>query len=186
MPGRIRIIGGSWRSRRLDVIEAAEVRPTPDRVRETLFNWLQPYIEGARCLDLYAGSGSLGFEALSRGAASVTMIEQNMAVSAHLKSQAAKLAAIDIEIVCADTSRWMRTCESRYDIIFLDPPYSQNRSGQITGQLLDCHCLRAGTLVYMESDERLTYNDDRLQPRKSGKAGRVHFGLYEYTERQTS
>lgn len=186
MPGRIRIIGGNWRSRKLDVIEAADLRPTPDRVRETLFNWLQPYIEGASCLDLYAGSGSLGFEALSRGAASVTMIERDRTVFKNLESQAAKLGAVGIEIVCADASSWMRTCRPQYDIIFLDPPYSQNRSGQITGQLLDCRCLRAGTLLYTESDERLTYNDDRMQPRKSGKAGSVHFGLYEYTERQTS
>lgn len=186
MPGKIRIIGGNWRSRKLDVVEAEGLRPTPDRVRETLFNWLQPYIEGAACLDLYAGSGGLGFEALSRGAAAVTMIDQNSAVVKNLKLQAAKLGAGRLEIICADAAQWLKTCSRQYDIIFLDPPYSQNRLGQITGQLLNCVCLRPGTLLYVESDAAIDCNDDRLQLRKTGKAGSVHFGLYEYTERQTS
>lgn len=185
MPGRIRIIGGTWRSRRLDVIDAPGLRPTPDRVRETLFNWLQPLIEGARCLDLYAGSGSLGFEALSRGAAAVTMVEQNPALATNLKAGAAKLGATGLTIVCADALTWAAKCEQTFDIVFLDPPYAQNGSGQITGQLLNCPCLHKGTLLYIESDQPIESGDERLQVRKSGRAGSVHFGLYEYTGNHT-
>lgn len=185
MPGRIRIIGGTWRSRKLDVMDAPGLRPTPDRVRETLFNWLQPLIEGARCLDLYAGTGSLGFEALSRGAAAVTMVENNPSLAARLKTQAAKLDAQALVIVCADALAWAAKCEQTFDIVFLDPPYAQNGSGQITSQLLNCPCLHKGTLLYLESDQPIEPGDDRLQVRKSGRAGSVHFGLYEYTGNHT-
>jgi len=185
MPGKIRIIGGKWRSRKLDVIEAADLRPTPDRVRETLFNWLQPYIEGASCLDLFAGSGILGFEALSRGAASVTMVDNNMTVVKNLQTQATRLEATGLEIICADAARWLQPGLRAYDIVFLDPPFSRNLSGQIIGQLLNCDCLHPGTLVYVESDQDISLDDDRLQILKSGKAGMVHFSLYTYAERQT-
>jgi 16S rRNA (guanine966-N2)-methyltransferase len=184
MPGKIRVIGGKWRSRKLDVIEATDLRPTPDRVRETLFNWLQPYIEGASCLDLFAGSGVLGFEALSRGAGNVTMVDNNMTVVNNLKSQAAKLEATGLEIIFADAARWLKPGLPPYDIVFLDPPFSQNLSGQIIGQLLNCGCLHPGTLVYVESDQDINLDDDRLQILKSGKAGVVHFRLYTYAERQ--
>lgn len=185
MPGKIRIISGKWRSRKLDVIEAADLRPTPDRVRETLFNWLQPYIEGANCLDLYAGSGILGFEALSRGAATVTLVDNNNAVVKNLTVQAARLEAAGLEIICADATQWLKSCRRQFDIIFLDPPFSRNQLGHIIGQLLNCACLHTGTLLYVESDHDFNCDDGRLQVLKSGKAGAVHFSLYEYAERQT-
>jgi 16S rRNA (guanine966-N2)-methyltransferase len=185
MPGRVRVIGGKWRSRKLDVIEAEDLRPTPDRVRETLFNWLQPYIEGASCLDVYAGSGSLAFEALSRGAASVTMLDNNAAVVKNLQNQARKLDAPGFEIVCTDASRWLQGCTRHFDIVFLDPPFSKNQLGQIIGQLLNCACLHPGTLLYVESDQDFSQDDGRLTMLKSGKAGIVHYKLYQYTERQT-
>jgi 16S rRNA (guanine966-N2)-methyltransferase len=185
MPGKIRIIGGTWRSRKLDVIDAVDLRPTPDRVRETLFNWLHPYIEGAHCLDLYAGTGSLGFEALSRGAATVVMLDSSSAVVKNLKVQATKLAASGAEIHCTDTMQWLSGCTRQFDIIFLDPPFSRNQWGQIISQLLNCGCLHTGTLLYVESDQDFSHDDVRLQLLKSGKAGIVHFSLYEYVERQT-
>lgn len=185
MPGRIRIIGGTWRSRKLDVVDAVDLRPTPDRVRETLFNWLQPYIEGAQCLDLYAGSGILGFEALSRGAATVVMVDNNAAVVKNLRTQAEKLAANGAEIHCTDTMQWLSSCTRRFDIIFLDPPFSRNQWGQIIGQLLNCGGLHAGTLLYVEADQDFSYEDVRLQLLKSGKAGIVQFRLYKCIERQT-
>lgn len=186
MPGRIRIIGGTWRSRKLDVVDAAGLRPTPDRVRETLFNWLQPYIEGAVCLDLYAGSGSLGFEALSRGAAAVTMVELNPAVVKNLRQQADRLGADQLEIVCANAESWLPTCRHSFDIVFIDPPYAEILPGQIIGQLLNCGCLRDGALLYAESDHEIGFEDARLQRRKTARAGSVHFVLYQYTERQTA
>lgn len=185
MPGKIRIIGGNWRSRKLDVIEATDLRPTPDRVRETLFNWLQPYIQGATCLDLYAGSGILGFEALSRGAAMATLIDNNPSVVKNLTLQAQKLEARTAEIICADAMRWLQGCQHQYDIIFLDPPYAKNQSGHIIGQLLNCTCLHPGTLIYAEADQDFTFDDERLHLLKSGKAGVVHYRLFEYAGRQT-
>ncbi len=185
MPGKIRIIGGNWRSRKLDVIKADDLRPTPDRVRETLFNWLQPYLEGARCLDLYAGSGILGFEALSRGAVAVTMVDKSNPVVKNLRLQADKLAATGAEIVCADAMRWVQSCSRQFDIIFLDPPFSQNQLGLIISQLLNCGCLHAGTLLYAESDQEFSHDDARLQMFKTGKAGVVQFRLYKYVESQT-
>ena len=106
-PGKVRIIGGKWRSRKLDVVEARDLRPTPDRVRETLFNWLQPWIDGATCLDLYAGTGSLGFEALSRGAAAVTMVDSNRTVTDALHRQALRLDAGGLRIVQEDAARFL-------------------------------------------------------------------------------
>lgn len=122
--GAVRIIAGRWRHRLLPVAETEQIRPTPDRVRETLFNWLAGDVEGARCLDLFAGTGALGFEAASRGAKSVVMIERKPAVAATLEGAAHALGADNVEVVCADASSWSPPGDGRFDIVFLDPPYS--------------------------------------------------------------
>jgi 16S rRNA (guanine966-N2)-methyltransferase len=129
-PGVIRIIGGKWRGRRISVPQSSELRPTPDRVRETLFNWLMPYIEGASCLDLFAGIGALGLEALSRGAARVVFVEKDILLAEAIESQLlafdetsrgheAQVAACTVEEFLADVSK------QTFDIVFIDPPYEQ-------------------------------------------------------------
>ncbi|SEP85584.1 16S rRNA (guanine966-N2)-methyltransferase [Ectothiorhodospira magna] len=149
-PGRLRIIGGQWRSRRLPVPDGPGLRPTPDRVRETLFNWLQPMISGARCLDLFAGSGALGFEAASRGAATVVMVERDGRVAAHLKTQVTALGAAHVEILARDGLTYLATCDDGFDLVFLDPPYGK---GLLSGCLVHLSrpgLLRPGARVYLE------------------------------------
>jgi len=182
-PGKVRIIAGKWRSRKLEVIAAEDLRPTPDRVRETLFNWLSAYIEGATCLDLFAGSGILGFESLSRGAAAVTMLDSNPAVVKMLQTQVTKLGADGADILRADALVWLKTNSRQFDIVFLDPPFSKKQLGNVVVQLLNCGTLHHGSLLYIESDEEFTYEDPRLQVLKQGKAGAVHFMLFDYSER---
>jgi len=180
VPGKIRIIGGEWRHRRLDVEDFAGLRPTPDRVKETLFNWLQPNISGARCLDLFAGTGSLGFEALSRGACNVVMVEQNQSLITRLEYHANVLKTTGAEIVCMDVSAWLDKGHDPFDIVFLDPPYSSKQAGNIINQLLHCGCLEQGSLIYAESDYEIEKAEPRLQVIKSGKAGNVRFQLVKY------
>ncbi len=125
--GTLRIIGGEWRSRLIEFDGDAGVRPTPDRVRQTLFDWLSPLIPGASCLDLFAGSGALGFEALSRGGGHTSFIEQGRDQAAALRAAAVKLVAGDrAEIVQTDALSWLRSTAQRYDVVFLDPPYGAN------------------------------------------------------------
>jgi 16S rRNA (guanine966-N2)-methyltransferase len=129
IPGVVRIIGGRWRGSKLPVAEVAGLRPTADRVRETLFNWLQPKLTGARVLDLFAGTGALGLEAASRGAGRVVLIERDPALAASLGATAARLARRDgpsvVEIVCADALHWLsRVPGVQFDLVFVDPPFA--------------------------------------------------------------
>ena len=133
--GKIRIIGGKWRSRKLNVITASGLRPTPDRVRETLFNWVQEKIVGAKCLDLFSGTGILSFEALSRGASSATMIESNQKIVDYLRETAQILGSESHYIECADALSWSEKCTKKFDIIFLDPPYKETKLQKLIGEL---------------------------------------------------
>ncbi|MEX2353659.1 MAG: 16S rRNA (guanine(966)-N(2))-methyltransferase RsmD [Gammaproteobacteria bacterium] len=181
VPGKVRIIAGEWRRRKLDVVDATGLRPTPDRVRETLFNWLAPHIEGAHCLDLYAGTGILGFESLSRGAATATLVDSNPAVVKMLETQAKKLETDSAEIICTDARQWMKHNRKQFDIVFLDPPYSKNELAGIVAGLLESGMLRRGALLYIESDGEFSTDDPRLSCLKSGQAGVVNFRLFEYS-----
>src|SRR5690606_15336453 len=125
-PGRIRIIGGTLRGSRLDVPDRPGLRPTADRVRETLFNWLQPVLPGARCLDAFAGTGALGLEAASRGAASVLALERDPALATALRAAVQRLGATTVEVHAADALAWLaRPPDRRFDIVFLDPPFAE-------------------------------------------------------------
>jgi len=122
--GELRIIAGQWRSRRIRFPEIAGLRPTPNRVRETLFNWLQPWLPGARCLDLFAGSGALSFEALSRGAGEVVLVERNPDAAAALRHNLALLEAANAELLETDALGLLERGPARaFDIVFLDPPF---------------------------------------------------------------
>jgi 16S rRNA (guanine966-N2)-methyltransferase len=149
--GKVRIISGQWRRRQLRVPDIDGLRPTPDRVRETLFNWLRGSIEGARCLDLYAGSGALGFEAASRGASKVLLVEKHEGAVISLREQAAELGAEQIQVVHADVSRWLRGTSTPFDIVFLDPPFGSIDLGELCARLERGSWLAPGALVYLET-----------------------------------
>ncbi len=150
-PGRLRIVAGEWRGRRLAVPSAPGLRPTPDRVRETLFNWLQGIVPGTRCLDLFAGAGGLGFEAASRGAARVVMVEAAPRVAAHLREQVQLLGAADrVEVIAGDALAYLARCDEGFDLVFLDPPFHSDLLSMALAGLARGHCLRPGARVYVE------------------------------------
>lgn len=124
-PGAVRIIGGHWRGTKLPVADRDGLRPTADRVRETLFNWLQPMLPGARVLDLFAGSGALGLEAVSRGAREAVLVERDPALAAGLQALAARLPGGErVRVVCADALGWLRSAPDGFDLAFVDPPFA--------------------------------------------------------------
>lgn len=150
-PGRVRIIAGRWRGRRLPVAAVPGLRPTPDRVRETLFNWLQPVLPGAVCLDLFAGSGALGLEAASRGARRVVMVERDPRLAGHLSRQAQSLGAEDaVEVRSGDGLAYLARCDETFDLVFLDPPYRLDLLPGCIARLSRPGCLRPGARIYLE------------------------------------
>jgi len=170
----VRIIGGAWRSRLIEFASNPTLRPTPDRVRETLFNWLGQQLDGLSCLDLFAGSGALGFEAASRGAARVVMVDNDDDVYNALRANAAKLQAASVEIVRGDGPRFIRDVGETFDRIFLDPPFDSGLAPQLLPQLLPR--LAPNGLVYLEGPRALPTSEDWAAVRSS-RAGRVHYQL---------
>ena len=162
-----------WRSRLLEFPDALDLRPTPDRVRETLFNWLGQDLSGRVCLDLFAGSGALGFEALSRGAASVVMVEKDPGALRALRESAEKLGARNLTFVRGDALEFARESRTRFDVVFVDPPY---RLGlQAAALALVRGLLSERGRVYIESASRLEAAGWTVL--KSARAGNVHFHL---------
>ncbi|MHB1950897.1 MAG: 16S rRNA (guanine(966)-N(2))-methyltransferase RsmD [Acidiferrobacteraceae bacterium] len=151
-PGSVRIIGGRWRSRRLSFPDAPALRPSPDRVRVTLFNWLAPVVPGARCLDLFAGSGCLGLEALSRGAREVVFVEHDPSVATTLRNNVAQLGAEGASVVEANALSFLQQPGDPFDIVFVDPPFSSGLMDQALAALSTRGWLRPSALVYAESD----------------------------------
>jgi 16S rRNA (guanine966-N2)-methyltransferase len=150
----LRIIGGEWRGRRIRFPARGGIRPTPDRVRETLFNWLMAKVPGSRCLDLFAGSGALGLEALSRGAAQVTFVERDRGNAASLREIVAALAPGRATVVEADALPWLATAPRAFDIVFLDPPFADGLLAEAM-RLLDARgWLADDAFVYLESPAR--------------------------------
>ncbi len=177
--GQIRIIGGEWRGRKLAVPAISNLRPTPDRVRETLFNWLAPVIQGAYCLDLFAGSGALGFEALSRGAAHVVMVDQAAAVVKLLQQELTMLKANNAEVYCAKVPRQLRQPTKLFDIVFLDPPYQENLLIPSCFYLEEKNFLANNAHIYLEAKEIINETDlpTNWKILKSKKAGQVAYHL---------
>lgn len=147
--GSVRIVGGCWRGRRLPVLQRPGLRPTGDRQRETLFNWLQGVLPDARCLDLFAGSGALGLEALSRGAECLQAVELDKGAAAQLRENIAVLGA-DAAVAQGDWQAFLRTNEQRFDVAFLDPPFAKQLLGEVL-PMLEKH-LAEGAWVYVEDD----------------------------------
>jgi len=156
----VRIIGGQWRGSKLRFIDADGLRPSGDRSRETLFNWLAPYIQGAHCLDLFAGSGCLSFEALSRGAASALALDNHPQVIACIQQEAQRLQSDSLSACCADALHWLITPSApqrhganRYDLVFIDPPFASDRLAVTLITLQKSGVLASNALIYVERPE---------------------------------
>lgn len=171
---RVRIIGGAWRSRLLPFPDVVGLRPTPDRVRETLFNWLGQIMDGKTCLDLFAGSGAMGFEALSRGARNVVMVERDARVAKSLRDNAAALHAENCELVEADALKFLGRETRCFDVIFVDPPYGLELLPQILPGLTSR--LAENGMVYAESSSAVEFGPE-WQVWRNGHAGQVHYYL---------
>jgi 16S rRNA (guanine966-N2)-methyltransferase len=175
----LRIIAGRWRGRRLR-FPPLDIRPTPDRVRETLFNWLQPRIEGAHCLDLFAGSGALGLEALSRGAASVRFVEQQRAAVLALERLLLAWQATGATVLCATAPRYLETAAPQgFDVVFLDPPYATALLAP-SAAALERGWLRPDARIYVERARRdpPPVLPERWRELRAGTAGEVGYHLY--------
>lgn len=182
--GQVRIIAGQWRGRRLSFPDTAGLRPTGDRVRETLFNWLMPELPGARCLDLFAGSGALGFEAASRLAASVMMIEQSHQACCALQRHCENLGASTVDVVCEDALTWLNQNQfsgQSFDIIFLDPPFDSALLAQAVQSLESGNWLTPHSLIYTESANSLQptrFASENWELYRQRVFGAVDFRLY--------
>ena len=174
----MRLIAGSWRGRRLPVAMAPGLRPTPDRVRETLFNWLAPRLPGSRCLDLFAGTGALGLEALSRGAASCVFVESSRQVLLALEAALTRLDAHGASCVQSKALDWLERASGPFDIIFLDPPFDSDLLGQAATLIARRALLSPGGRVYLESAaaQPLPLPEDWTMLRQQ-RASDVRFGL---------
>ncbi|MBC8944212.1 16S rRNA (guanine(966)-N(2))-methyltransferase [Xenorhabdus indica] len=178
--GQIRIIGGKWRGRKLPVPDSEGLRPTTDRVRETLFNWLMPVIQGARCLDCFSGSGALGFEALSRYANNATLIEYDRNVAKQLSNNLALLKAENGNVVQGNTLQYLNQSGTPFDVVFLDPPF---RKGMLTEtiKLLETNgWLAKVSWVYVEaeSESAATEVPTNWHLHREKIAGQVAYRLY--------
>ena len=180
--GRLRIIGGEWKRRQIRFSGGADLRPTPDSVRETLFNWLSPYLHQAKCLDLFAGSGALGLEAASRGAESVVLVEVHKHCCVQIKDNVALLDAKQVMIHCADALDWMASCTQQFDIVFVDPPYDTGLVKRSLNRLIRYRLLRPEAQIYIEcsAQEAPTISEEWAVLRQK-KAGQVCFGLYQHS-----
>jgi 16S rRNA (guanine966-N2)-methyltransferase len=177
----LRIIGGTWRGRKLRFPDAEAIRPTPDRVRETLFNWIGPRAVGARGLDLFAGSGALGLELISRGASSVVFVERDAVAARELRNLLTTWGAAGAQVDQADAVRWLSTHARPFDIVFLDPPFAAGLLEEVAQKLESGGWLAPHALIYVESPAR-----DELPPvpaawkvLKSKRAGEVGYHLLE-------
>jgi len=173
--GKIRIIAGEYRGRRIAVPDRPGLRPTPDRVRETLFNWLGQSLDGLACLDLFAGSGALGFEAASRGAARVVLVEQDRAAFEALKKTRDTIGTRKVELVLDDAFAYLKRSKDRFDVVFLDPPFRQNALPAVFRQLK----LEPGARVYVESGEPFAAGESWRELRRA-RAGQVSYQLLEW------
>lgn len=178
-PGKVRIIGGHWRGTRLGVADAPGLRPTSDRVRETLFNWLMPVLSGARVLDLFAGTGALGLEAVSRGAASAVLVERDPALASALRAVADKLPGGDaVAVVQAEALAWVGTVpDASFDVAFVDPPFVADLWSALVSKLPSK--LAANAWLYVESSpEAAPALPSEWVLHREGRTREVRYALY--------
>ena len=175
----LRIIAGEWRNRKLSFPDAPGLRPTTDRIRETVFNWLQHYVAGAHCLDLFAGSGAMGLEALSRGAAHVDFVETSLAAKKQLNDHLTTLKTSDGQVWHTDALSYLHQCKTAYDVVFLDPPYDARLLEASIKTLLELHLLKPDARIFLEDNQPLQAlcEQSGLTLLKDKKAGNVYYGL---------
>ena len=179
--GRVRIIAGEWRRRLLPVSDSPGLRPTSDRVRETLFNWLGPRLSGASCLDLCAGTGALGFEALSRGAARCVFVEENPGVAGTLRESARQLGAgVRAEIVMGDARRFLTGSPQAFDVVFVDPPFAAGLTEELLRALIPAW-LAPGASLYLETAREAAEIPlpEGWRMMRSAQTRQVRFGLMQ-------
>ena len=181
--GSIRIIAGKHRGRKLPVVLADGLRPTTDRVKETVFNWLMPYVQDSRCLDCFSGAGSLGFEALSGGAEQVTFVELNKNAASQLTKNKLLLKADNTEVINQDILAFLTNAPQQYDLVFLDPPFRKQFIVEIE-QRLNSGWLLDGAIIYVEAETELSQQHlpTSWQLLKEKIAGQVAYRLYQYNE----
>lgn len=179
MPNRLRIIGGRWRGVPITFPPHATLRPSPDRVRETLFNWLQPVIADALCLDLFAGSGALGIEALSRGASHVVFVESEPRTGRHLEETLRRLGAAQAEVEIGDALKYLDGTPERFNVVFLDPPYAAGLLQEVCDKLALRGWLAAQAFIYLEcpADQGLPTLPAGWSVRRAKRAGQVGYHL---------
>lgn len=175
----IRVIGGKLRNSKISVPVTQELRPSADRIRETLFNWLAPYIQGARVVDLFAGTGILGIEAISRGAQHVCFIEKSNALAEKIESELVRLKVRDCAEVRCVTAQYGIKALGEADVYFLDPPFAQDLWGEILQALVTAKVLKSSTLVYIEAPKGWMPPAGWVSIKQSS-AGAVSFGLYRF------
>jgi len=179
--GELRIIGGDWRSRKLRFPDVGGVRPSPARTRETLFNWLNFHLAGSDCLDLFSGSGALGLEALSRGAARATLVDHTPALAAALRENLRLLKADNADVVCQDVEQYLRQpSRPPFDIIFMDPPFRQGWLARLLPLITDGSWVKPGSWVYIEHESELPQAGapEGWQLHRQKTAGQVTYKLY--------
>lgn len=178
MPHEVRLVGGLWKRSKLPVLDRPGLRPTPDRVRETLFNWLGQDLTGWHCLDAFAGSGALGFEAASRGAARVVLLDRDRRLTASLSASAQRLGAIKVRVECADALSWLARGRSpQFDLVFLDPPFDLPLIERAMTAALPW--VKPQGLIYVESPQALTSVPPGWLIWRGARAGAVHFHLLQ-------
>ncbi len=181
--GACRIIGGRWRGRKVIFDDAEGLRPTTDRIRETVFNWLQPYIYQSCCLDCFAGSGVLGFEALSRGADEVVFLDNNRNTVKKLQDNINTLQASDASVLHQDALHWLSAAvlNHQFNLVFLDPPFHSDLLAKVSALLVSSGCLAEDAIIYVEHN----IDVDIVMPEnwiclKQKKAGQVAYKLYQH------
>ncbi|MEP6876696.1 MAG: 16S rRNA (guanine(966)-N(2))-methyltransferase RsmD [Burkholderiales bacterium] len=177
--GEVRIIGGQWKRSKLTVADVPGLRPTPDRVRETLFNWLGQDLTGWRCLDAFAGSGALGFEAASRGADQVVLLERDRRLAASLNDAKARLKAQQLRVETVDALTWMARCPAEaFELVFIDPPFDLPLVAPALAAAV--RIMVPQGYVYVEAGQALARElPDGLKLHRQGRAGAVHFHLLQ-------
>ncbi|WP_133127526.1 16S rRNA (guanine(966)-N(2))-methyltransferase RsmD [Legionella nagasakiensis] len=179
MKQAIRIIGGRFKGKKLHFPAIEGLRPTPDRVRETLFNWLMHDVRNALCLDAFAGSGALGFEAFSRGASKVVFVEQSPKAYTNLKSLVSAFDTTNLSVVKADTRAYLRQTHESFNIVFMDPPFAKNYIPDCLPALEQTNVLIQHGLLYLETPGEIILDTSIWQPVRLKRAGQVVYALYE-------